>query len=165
MRRAVIFAVIFSMLLGTTGCEALKKKFTRKKKEVVKMPRIYQVKKYEKRPTPELYKKHYVYWMTWHSELLKVLGKNRKKDTLCINEIVGNLKDMEAILVKSKADELRPHIERLEKVRDIIIIEELSQANKAYVQRVLETEDRAIKREFTYKKVKDYFRTSFEDEA
>lgn len=157
--------LIFFIVFNITGCEAVRKKFTRKKKAVVKMPRIYQVRKYEKKPTPELYNKHYTFWVTWQSELIRVLGENHKKDMRCIDEIVGNLIDMQNILVEEKAKELTPHIEKMVKVKDIIFNEELSQANKDYVKRTLEREDRFIKKEFNYKKVKDYLRKSFEEDA
>ena len=165
MRKIISISIIFFMLINLAGCETVRKKFTKKKKEPVKMPRIYQVKVYEKRPTPELYKKHYAFWVSWQSELIKVLGENHKKDMRCIEEIVGNLDDMQNILVKEKADELKSHTEKLEKVKDIIFNEELTQANKDYVKRTLEREDRFIKREFNYKKVKDSLRKSFEDEG
>ena len=165
MRRWFSLLLIFFLVVNMAGCEALRKKFTRKTKEPVKMPRIYQLKKYEKKPTPELYKKHYAFWMTWQSELVRVLGENHKKDMRCIEEIVGNLYDMQNILVKEKADLLELHIEKMVKVKDVIFNEDLTTANKDYVKRTLEREDRYIKREFEYNKVKDYLKKSFEEEV
>jgi hypothetical protein len=164
MRRILAILMVFFLLANLAGCEPLRKKFIRKKKEPVKMPRIYQLKKYEKKPTPELYQKHYAFWMTWQSELIKVLGENHKKDMRCIEEIISNLKDMQNILIQEKADKLQPHIDKLAKVKDVIFNEELTQANKDYVKRTLERIERAIKREFTYKKVKDFLKKSFEED-
>lgn len=158
-------AIIVFLFVNLTGCETMRKKFTRKKKAPVRMPRIYQVKKYEKKPTPELYKKHYAFWASWQSELISVLGRNHKKDMRCIEEIIGNLNDMQNMLIGEKADQLKGHIDKLLKVKDIIFNEELTQANKDYVKRTLEREDRAIKRLFSYKKVKGHLKTSFEDGA
>ncbi len=163
MKKLIAFFLIFFVLLNLAGCEAFRKKFIRKKKEAVKMPRIYQLKKYEKKPTPELYKKHYAYWVTWQSELIRVLGDNHKKDTRCMEEIISNLNDMQNMLVKEKADALSPRIKKLVTVKDIIFNEELTQANKDYVKRTLEREDRAIKRGFYYDKVKDYLKKNFEE--
>lgn len=159
---AVIMA--FVMLLDITGCASLQRKFTRKKKTAVKRPRIYQLKKYEKKPSPELYKKHYAYWMTWQSELISDLGRNHKKDLRCIEEIIGNLNDMQNILSEEKAAMLKTHIDRLAGVRDTIVREEMSQYNKHSIRQTLESEDRAIKREFCYSKIKDHLKKSFEDE-
>ncbi len=164
MKRILACVIMFCLLLNITGCESMRKKFTRKKKESVKAPRIYQVKKYVKKPSPELYKKHYVYWMTWHSELLRVLGDNHKKDLSCIEGIISNLKDMQGILTDEKAAKLKPRIDSMLKVKEIIVNEDLTMFNKDYVRRTLEREDRAIKREFVYDKVKDSLRKSFEDE-
>ena len=166
MKHTKIFLTILlalAVVVNLTGCEAMRKKFTRKKKPSVKMPRIYQVKKYEIKPSPELYKKHFAYWASWQSELISGLGKNHKKDMRCIEEALGNLKDMQDILVPEKADLLGKHMEKLAKVKDTIVREDLTQANKVYITSTLEREDRAIKREFNYKKVKDFLRESFDE--
>lgn len=163
MKKLIILILLISVLVNLTGCEAFRKKFTRKKKEPVKMPRIYQVKKYEKKPTPELYKKHYAFWSGWQSELAKVLGENHKKDMRCIEEIMGNLSDMRNMLVEEKAKPLDAHIIKLSKVKDMIFGEELTQWNSSYIKRALEREDRAIRRGFNYNKVKDHLKKSFED--
>lgn len=165
MKRILVIVFIGILLLNLTGCEAVRKKFTRKKKQAVKMPRIYQVKKYEKKPSPDLYKKHYAYWMSWQSELVKVLGENHKKDMRCIEEIVGNLKDMQNILVKEKADALQPHIDNITKAKDIIFKEDLTTVHGDLVRRILEKEERAIRRDFCFKKVKDHLKKSFDDEV
>ena len=164
MKKALSIILIFFLLLNITGCESLRKKFTRKKKETVKMPHIYQVRKYEKKPSPELYQKHYVYWTSWQTELISVLGENQKKDRRCIEEAVGQLCDMQNILVPEKGQELAPHIEKMMSVKDTIFNEELTQANRDYVLRTLEREDRLIKKDFSPGKVKNYLKKKFEDE-
>jgi len=158
VRKLLSALLVVCLLANLTGCETLKKKFTRKKKAVVKIPKIYQTKMYYKKPAPELYKKHFSYWDSWHSELIKTLGKNHKKDVKCVEESVNNLKDMQNLLLPEKADRLGGHIDKLVKVKEIIFKEDLTQFNKNYVLMTLEREDRAIKREFKYTKVKDYIR-------
>jgi len=164
MKRWLAVIIIFFMALNFAGCASWQKKFTRKKKAEAKRPRIYQLKKYKKTPSPELYKKHYAYWMTWQSELLSDLGKSHKKDMRCIEEILGNLYDMQNILIPEKADQLKSHIDRLLEVKDTIFREELSQYNRHYIRNELDREDRTIKREFCYAKVKDCLRKNFDDE-
>lgn len=164
MKKAIAVIILIFMCANLSGCsDQWRRKFIRKKKEPVKMPRVHQIKKYEKKPTPELYQKHFAYWVSWQSELLTVLGQNHKKDMRCMEEIVGNLKDMQAILVPEKAAKLAPHIERIVRVRDIVAREELTQSNSEYVRMTLEREDRAIKREFSYSKVKKYLKTNFDE--
>lgn len=164
MRKIWSALLVLCLLVNLTGCETVRKKFTRKKKATVKVPKMYQTKMYYKKPAPELYKKHFSYWDSWHSELIKTLGKNHKKDVKCIEESVNNLNDMQGLLVPEKADRLRNHIDKLVKIKDIIFKEDLTQFNKNYVLMTLEREDRAIKREFKYAKIKDYIKKEADDE-
>ena len=162
MKRLLYILLTAMLISGLTGCDAVQRKFTRKK-TVVKMPHFYQVKKYIKKPSPELYKKHYAYWASWQEDMIQFVGQNHKKDERSIEEAIGHLKDMQNILIPSKAEELQPHIERMEGVRQIIFRGELSFANKDYVRSIIEREDRAIKRDFCYNKVKDSLRKSFDE--
>lgn len=165
MKKVIACIVLFFMIAGLSGCETVAKKFRRKKKEGVKMPRIFQEKKYIKKPTPELYKKHYAYWSSWHSELIQELGDNHKKDKLCIEQIISNLKDMRNILVPEKGGQLTPHIDKLARIKDIIANGEMSIANRTYILHTLEREERFVKKEFVYTKVKNSLKKSFEEEA
>ena len=163
MKRWFVVIVVAALAVGLTGCDAVQRKFTRKKKET-KAPRIFQEKKYEKKPTPELYEKHFAYWSSWSSEILQDLGDNRKKDRMCIEQLIGQLNDMKNILVPEKGEELAKHIKRYETARDIIFREELSQYNKGFVLTTLDREDRLINNEFCISKVKNYLRKSFDEE-
>lgn len=163
MNRTLSTAVALFLIFNIAGCANIQKKFTRKKKETVKMPRIYKVKEYETKPTPELYRKHYVYWESFQSEMIRTLGQNHKKDKMCIEHILSNLNDMQNMLLPEKAGELRKHIDRLAKVKDIIEKEDLTKFNRTYVTMTLEREQRYIKRDFVYSKIKDKMRTSYDD--
>ena len=163
MKKCFIYMLVLAILLNITGCETIKKKFRRKKK-TVKAPRIHQLKKYQKKPTPGLYKKHFVYWASWNSDLVRLLGQNHKKDIRCSEEIVSNLRDMQAILIPEMADKMEPHIAKLEDVKETILRGDISPGNKYSIKRTLEKEERIIRREFTYKKVKSYMKKSFDEE-
>ncbi|MDD3906327.1 MAG: hypothetical protein PHS46_07380 [Candidatus Omnitrophica bacterium] len=156
----MFFAIIF--IANITGCDAVQRKFTRKNK-TVKKPRFYQLKKYTKKPPPELYKQHYSYWASWQEEMVKVVGQNIKKDQRCAAEAIGHLKDMQALLVEEKADELEAHIESMESLKAIIARGSLSSAGKDYVRNSLDREDRIIKRDFCYSKVKKFIRMETEE--
>ena len=127
MRKICALAMAVILALTLTGCDALQRKFTRKKKYTKPVPRLYQLKKYDIKPSAALYSKHYAYWQSWMSELIQDLGGNRKKDIRCIEEALSQAHDMQNILVQEKADALGKHIHRLEEVRDIIVKERLSQ--------------------------------------
>ncbi|MBU1038385.1 MAG: hypothetical protein KJ994_04980 [Candidatus Omnitrophica bacterium] len=163
MRKISVFAMIFLLAVTLTGCDALQRKFTRKKKETKPIPRLYQLKKYDVKPSAALYSKHYAYWQSWMSELIQDLGDNHKKDVRCIDEALSQLHDMRNILVQEKADALTKHIRRIEKSREIIIKEGLSQYNKNQVLMTLEREDRIVKSEFTVSRIKNDIKESFDE--
>lgn len=165
MRKILSILLIFAILMNTAGCsEEWRKKFIRKKKDVAKKPRIWQDKKYTKEPAEVLYAKHYNYTINWLSELADDLGQNNKKDLRCIEEALGQIQDMQYCLVPDKAKELDKHINRLREVLDIIKREDLGQANKDYVRSTVEREERFLRSEFYYHKVKNFMRRSFEEE-
>jgi hypothetical protein len=165
MKRVILFITIAALCFNLVGCETVAKKFRRKKKEPVKRPRIYQVKKYPKKPVAELYKKRYAYWESWQSELIETLGKNQKKDVRCVNEIISNLTDMKGMLVPERAEAMEPHIERMRQIRQMVSDENMGIGSRDYLLMTLEREDRAISREFRYGKVKDCLMKDMDDEG
>jgi hypothetical protein len=165
VRRIFSILLIFAIIISLAGCsEEWRRKFIRKKKDVTKKPRIYQLKKYKKEPNEQLYSKHYNYCITWLSELAEDIGQNSKKDARCIEEALGQIKDMQNILIPEKARELDKHIARLKEVQDLIIRQDMDQANKDYVQRSIEREERFLRSEFYYHKIKNCMKDSFEEE-
>ena len=164
MKKAVFVIIALLVIVNLTGCDAVQRKFTRKK-TTVKTPRFYQLKKYTRKPSPELYKQHFAYWESWQEELIQFIGQNHKKDVRAMEEALGHLKDMQNILVPSKADAMQPHVERMEGAREIISRGDLGFATKDSIRSTLEKEDRAIKREFCYEKVRNDLRTSLDEES
>lgn len=162
MKRLVVMIVALCVAAGLTGCDAVQRKFTRKQK-TTKMPRIYQLNKYDIKPTPELYHKHYAYWQSWQTELIQELGQNHKKDKRCIEEILMQLTAMQNMLVKDKADELGKHVGRLQEVRDTIVRERIDTNNRAETLMVLDREDRYIKTGFCVTKIKSFLKESFDE--
>lgn len=165
MRRILSIFIILVILINTAGCsEAWRKKFIRKKKEVAKKPRIWQDKRYSKEPTEALYDKHYNYATNWLSELSEKLGQNNKKDLRCIEEALTQIRDMQYCLIPDKGKELDKHIRRLEEIREILKRQDLGQANKDYVRSSVEREERFLRSEFYYRKIRDYMKKTFEEE-
>jgi hypothetical protein len=157
--------VVLAVLINTAGCsEEWRKKFVRKKKNVAKKPRIWQDKKYSNAPTEALYTKHYNYAITWLSELTDDLGKNNKRDLRSIEEALGQIYDMQNCLIADKAKQMDKHIKRLEQVRDTIKKGDLDQANKDYTRSTVEREERFLRSEFYYNKIKDFMKTSFDED-
>ena len=157
--------LILTVAVSLTGCsETWRRKFVRKKKDAVKMPHIYQLKKYTKEPSESLYTKHYNYTISWLSELVDDMGKNHKKDARCIEEALGQLENMQVFFVPEKAKELDKHIGRLKEVQGMILKQDLGQANMDYARRSVEREERFLRSEFYYDKVKNFMVKSFEAE-
>jgi hypothetical protein len=165
MRRWVSLLLVVVIAMSLAGCsEEWRKKFVRKKKDVAKKPRIYQTKKYTKEPTEALYTKHYNYAITWLSELDDDLGQNSKKDSRCIAEALNQVKDLQLFLVSEKACQLDKHINRLKEIQDLILRRDVGQANIDYARRTVEREERFLRSEFYYKKIKKYMKKSFNEE-
>lgn len=163
MRRILSILVILAILINTAGCsEEWRRKFIRKKKDVAKKPRIYQTKKYVKEPTEALYAKHYNYTISWLSELASGLGQNNKKDVRCIEEALGQMRDMQFFLIPEKAEELDKHIDRLKEVQDLILRRDLGHANMDYARRSVEREERFLRSEFYYNKIEKCMKKSFD---
>ncbi len=168
MRRSVSLLLILVIAVSLAGCsEEWRRKFVRKKKDVAKKPRIYQTKRYTKEPTEALYTKHYNYTISWLSELVDDMGQNSKKDARCIEEALGQMGDMQIFLVPEKAKELDKHLGRLKEVKDLIVRRDLGHANMDYARRSVEREERFLRSEFYYDKIKKYMKKSFdlEEEA
>lgn len=165
MRKYSTLFLVFVLIITSAGCsEEWRRKFIRKKKEVTKKPRIYQEKKYKKEPTRGLYDKHYNYCTNWLSELSGRLGENHKKDTVCIQEALSHFKDMQEFLIPDKAKEMDKHIKRLTEIKDTIFRQDLGQANKDYVRNSVDREERYIRSELYYDKIKNFMKKSFEEE-
>jgi predicted metal-dependent peptidase len=157
MRRNIVIILMVALAAAqVAGCASLQKKFTRKKKEEPKKILYKPVKEYSRKPAIELYQTHYLYWKAWQSDLLERMGKNKKKDVLCMAQIISNLEDMKGLLREEKAVKLEAHIAKLKKAQKIIVSEELSTYNETFVRDTLDRESRAIKREFSLKKVRDF---------
>jgi hypothetical protein len=164
MKRWVSLLLILVIAASLAGCsEEWRRKFVRKKKEVAKKPRIYQTKRYTKEPTESLYTKHYNYTISWLSELVDDLGQNSKKDARCIEEALGQMRDVRLFLVPEKARELDKHINRLKEIQDLILRRDLGHANMDYARRSVEREERFLRSEFYYNKIKKHMKKSFDE--
>lgn len=159
--------LFFGLLFSSFGCESLKKKFTRKKKEPVTKVAYFRVKKYDIKPSMELYEKHYVYWINWQRKLTDTLGKNFKSDRRSSEEAIGQLEDMAGILTDEKAELLVPHINEMKAAKAIICKRNLTKANETRIRLIIEREYRVIKRKFAPRKmagsIREDWRTGGED--
>jgi len=153
-------AVITAMVFSLGGCAALKKKFTRKKKEK-KTTVYYNVRKYDVKPSMDLYEKHYIFWVNWHRELETELGENFKSDIRSAQEMRGNLQSMESLLIDEKAASLAPHVNAIKKVEMILKKRNMTKVNETRIRKILGREYRAINGGFSPSKIKGAIRADW----
>jgi len=115
-------------------------------------PVIYTQSEYQKEFTNKYYyQNHFTYWKTWHEELMTYLGRNAKRESRSLNEIISNLTDMRDLLIEPKRSELDAYIEELKK-----IVESIKNGKRGFAERgSLDRIRRQIAGDFYYEKVKD----------
>jgi len=160
MRNTFTAILIVVLIAGLTGCEAVQRKFTRKKKSKPVRPMFYKELDDEesRRPPAELYMTHFTYWKTWMSELIANAGKNKKRDIRACNEAMANLEDMAKYLTGEKKEELKTYIEELSGIADQIKGVAVNKARMSRLRQQLDKSKARIARKFYYKKVKEHIR-------
>lgn len=158
MKKIISIVLILLLTLELAGCEAVVRKFTRKKKREPLRPRFYQEGMSDTRPHLELYMMHYMYWKTWHEDLIVHGGSNAKKDRMACAEIMSNLADMRNNLVEEKAKELDEYMADVKKITDEIKDSGSSVTRLGYLRNRLGTLKARIMRNFYYKKVREYIK-------
>ena len=158
IKKIITTILLLSLISSLTGCETVRRKFTRKKKAKTVRPMFYKKDGdfEEKRPPAELYEMHYVYWKTWMDDLIDRAGLNRKRDNRSINEAISNLIDMKKYLTGEKKEELDQYIEEIKIATDRIRSTKLIGARMSGLRQNLDKLKRRVARKFYYKKVKDY---------
>ncbi len=154
-------ALIMSMLF-LSGCAQLRDKFVRQRDEEEKRSRFQPVRAYDVSPSLDLYISRYVYWHSWHRELLEVLdGTNRKQKTVALQQSVLNLNAMRIMLEPEKADLLQEHIDDLREIEDTLQQRRLTQGQMIRVRRHLNSMGREIRRDFSHRMVADKIGSEF----
>ena len=149
----------------TTGCEPLRKKFVRKKKdeeiekpEVILDPQNYPAKI---KTVLEAYSEHYGLWKVWFGELSRV-----EQESLGDKKVIATLTQMQVQIVEMQKllssqaqtrmgnvlfslNELQKEFEKPENMR-----------NKNYISSLLRSMDRIMRESFSPKKVGGLLKTS-----
>lgn len=154
----LLFAGCWLLVSSLTGCEGVRKKFTRPPKKTEEPKHIaLPVQEYvEAYPKDITYNNHFIFWKYWHQELIDALGTtNRKKELECAEQLVSNLESMRSLLAEEKGKELDPYLKELSKTIGQIKQGNLSEPKIQYLKRDLEKQKRQIDREFSLNKVKE----------
>jgi DNA repair ATPase RecN len=145
------------VLIISVGCDAFVRKFTRKpKKENVKQEEMVLVPE-EYKPTAdktELYRQYFLYWQTWHEELLESLLQNKslKKRVDCAQEALKNLSNLRPLLGPEKQQKLDNYINQLVDLKASIAQDTYGTNSLTYRDRA-DRIKRGILRDFSYRKV------------
>ena len=128
MKRRIYVLFVFGAcgIFFLTGCESLRKKFTRKKKitesqeVMIITPRDYSAHPF---PSDVLYKQYFIYWKSWNQELITSLsdGSSYKKVLDCVDQSLINIKKMETYLQEDKAKELGVYVKKTEDLKGQIM--------------------------------------------
>ena len=158
MRKWICGALLLVMCMECAGCASVQKKFTRKKKEPAHVPAViyfdetpYQ-KKYSNSYT---YKTHYMFWRSWHSDLLDQLGGNRKKIARSAQEAYGHLDQMQKLLLPEKRSFLQPELDSFKVILDRINSNNYSESEEGGMRAELEKIRRLVSNDFYFDKIKD----------
>ncbi|MBU1656978.1 MAG: hypothetical protein KKB12_02275, partial [Candidatus Omnitrophica bacterium] len=162
VRTIAFYFILAACLCSLTGCASLKKVFSSKKDEPAK-PKTYQsLKKYDVHPSIELYTKRYIYWKTWHKELLAVLAhSNNKKTMVAVEQDIANLTDMQQMLTDEKSAEMQPLVDEMLDIERVIKKERVTGGNAVRLRIRIETVGRAVKKDFSYRKIEGYIADDF----
>ena len=142
------------------GCDAFVRKFTRKskkenqpKQELVLVPEEYKPPKMTKE---EVYRQYFLYWKSWHDELINSLsgGASHKKQIDCANEAIKNLEQLRATLQEANQTKLDVYINQLKDLENEIV-QDLYGNNISANRLTGERIRRSILRDFSYNKIKD----------
>ncbi len=154
--KKLISIVLLIVLLGSSGCASVQKKFTRKKKTPSHIPTAiyFHEGPYQKKySNVYYYKTHFTFWKSWHDELINQLGSNQKKVKRCAQEALGHLTEMSHYLVEEKVEELQPRLDVLAGITKRIENSHVAESEEGGVRVELEKTRRLIANNFYYDKV------------
>ena len=140
-----IIAILF-FLITLIGCQILPKKAEFKKEPEIEIS--------EKEISPfNQYQSAYIYWKSWHQELIERLGVNTLKDKQCFKQTIENLERMANFLDKEQKEKLSVYISSLSEIKQKMEKKTQSSSKIYNFKKELEKIEREIKREFAPQKV------------
>ena len=150
MRRFInIFLIL--CLLSSSGCYAIRKKFTRKKRVKKDVPVYVDFKEYDEQPSREAYLDYYLFVRGWLDELTEALqkGTSFKRQKRSLDEAIMNFEQIMAFLNRDGKEYIYPMYEELLGIREDIKANMSKNRRNLYVRRI-DTLKREFEREFNY---------------
>ncbi len=166
--RWVILLLIVGILVGSTGCGSLKKKFIRKPKNVPKPDPIFVLDKVH-RPEypPEVrYGSHFAYWKAAHAELIESLeAKTRIARIRAARNAAKELKAMQKLLKEPLAGKLQSLVNQLDKVVEDVTLPNYNEQRAAIFRSRMEYLYRQINKHYHPSEVTPYLQPDFPEEV
>lgn len=154
-RKFTACILILILFVSSAGCATLQRKFARKEKEEERIAPVITTYDYSKElRVDELYRKHFLFWQSWQTELINRLDATLKKRTTCYDYIISSLMEMRKYLIGPKVEELDSFIVEVKSIETDIKDKKLSKSSQYRIKRILERTKRQIDRKFSYPNVK-----------
>lgn len=156
-KRWILSVIILVFICSSLGCDAFRRKFTRKKKykeiiEPVLNPDENVGLFYD---NDTKYKNYFAYWRGWHDELIQAMsGRSRKRQRYSLEQAIDNLRLMTELLRGEKQEQLNTYIQKMHKISKRL------NSNQAFKERDIIRElshiRLAVNKGLHYSKVKDW---------
>ncbi len=159
-KKIILFVCCVFVLFNFVGCEAFVRKFSRKSKkdenktvEMVLAPQEYKAPQISKE---ELYRQYFMFWQSWHDELINVLSfeSSGKKQVDCLDEAVKSLMNIRDIINDKKKAELDGYLKQMSNLKNSLEADIYGNDVNRH-RSIAENIRRGIWHDFSYSKVKD----------
>lgn len=162
MKNNLVKLMVVSLVVSSvslSGCETLKKKFTRPPKEHKKSPiSVPEEGGIQTYPNSILYQSHYVLWKCWQDELINSLGGNHKKALECAQGAASELRSMKRLLNEEGRVALEPAILELESLVSKVENDNLSFSVINQLKSDLAQHKTRVEKKFHYHKITNWIK-------
>lgn len=158
--RIFVFCLLVLFVGGLSGCEPLRKKFVRKKKETKQkefIPVLQPVDYPARYQTPgEQYQYHYSMSKVWQKDLMTTLDEEAsdKRVLYNLNEMITHMEAMEKILTGPKQADIQKWIMTAQNAAKQMEVPEAVRM-QARMEKDLDELGKALRAEFSYKDVEE----------
>ena len=160
MRERVPSLLLAIALLAGAGCESMQQKFTRRKTKVEEAPApVITFEDYSRTQTPlDLYRKHYLMFEYWNSELQDALESspvNPKRVRLASEESYLELQSLQRLLTEEAGAPLAAVLEERRGLNAQLNNQSLSRPAAQLLKKPIDAHARLINGQFFWRTMKD----------
>lgn len=159
LERLFLVTVLLIFISSTFGCDAFRRKFTRKKKykEIVEPVLIPEENAGIFYDNDTKYRNYFAYWRGWHDDLIQAMsGASKRRRRYSMAQALANLEQMADLLKGEKRKELLTYIQQMKKISQQIETSQMFQERRVIQQ--LSNIRLRINKELHYSKVKDWIK-------